>query len=439
VSSEELVSRPVLANTEVPGSVEIEVNPIPYEHTEVESERSLVEDGVLSKLQSEGLGPFSTEEAALGDVPEGTKAAEYVEGGGNTPDVGEGEDLSLVSEQASVASIEAEVSSASEEAEGTQTTSGCAVEYERRVIRALQAFSHCSQEQKQAWMDRALALEKQERFEDIVPTHFHRVVDLRVERKVAPALEEVESLFEGRKPAYTDLHIGTIIDHLFLSEHEKRDAHKVLAKITANLQALSVLDEHGQQIAGELIGQIRGMDGLFVYHCLMNFDMDYGQIRQFVEFLVDHDVIQKRLNRKDEDKKREWIRERLRERRQTESQVSWDDVREEYEQKFPRELEWIEHIHQDFVRQLPHQELHGGKMFKRVWTEMEDHDLTFMEFVLTHELELEEGSLFSYLARVMKSAKLLFEITAIPEFAVLERRILEKLAVIDARIVDDLW
>src|SRR5205823_13843833 len=68
-----------------------------------------------------------------------------------------------------------------------------------------------------------------------------------------------ESLGEpGRdEPVYMNVNIRTVIDHLLLPERERRDAHRRLAELTENLRALGVLDEHGRQIAGELIGKIR--------------------------------------------------------------------------------------------------------------------------------------------------------------------------------------
>jgi hypothetical protein len=202
---------------------------------------------------------------------------------------------------------------------------------------------------------------------------------------------------------------------------------------------MGVLDERGAQVKGDLIGKLRGVDGPFVYFFLMELDPSYEQCRFLVEYLVDHDVIQKRLNRKDEDKKQEWMRQRMRERRQSEPQVSWDDVRAEYERLFPRQPEWIEEVHQRFTQLIPHPELHGGKLFKNIWAQMEDHEMSFIQFVLEHDLEQEEGSLFTYLARVMKAARLLRETTQIAEFGQIETRIRHKLAAIDDRILDEIW
>ena len=65
--------------------------------------------------------------------------------------------------------------------------------------------------------------------------------------------------------------------------------------------------------------------------------------------------------------------------------------------------------------------------------------MTFMDFVHEHDLAYEEGSLFTYLARVMKTARMLYEVFEEPYFAELENRIRHKLAVIDERVMEGLW
>ena len=70
------------------------------------------------------------------------------------------------------------------------------------------------------------------------------------------------------------LNIRTVIDHLLLPDHLKWEAHKRLAQITRNLQALGVLDATGRQIDGEIIGQIRGLDGPFVWYALKDRVLD---------------------------------------------------------------------------------------------------------------------------------------------------------------------
>ena len=160
---------------------------------------------------------------------------------------------------------------------------------------------------------------------------------------------------------------------------------------------------------------MRGIDGQFVFHCLMSADMDYAFARGLVEYLVDHDVIHRLLSRKGDEKRREWILSRLRERRREESLVSWEDVEAEYEQKFPRELTPPEQRHAEFLARLPHPELHGGKKAKAIWATMEDEQQSFMDFVEREGLQSEEGNLFSYLIRVMKFAKMLFDATKLEE------------------------
>ena len=99
----------------------------------------------------------------------------------------------------------------------------------------------------------------------------------------------------------------------------------------------------------------------------------------------------------------------------------------------------IELVHQAFVSKLPHQELHGGKVFKDTWATIEDEKLSFLDYVERHDLAREEGQLFSYLARVMRVARMLREVTANPDFETLEMAVRERLAAIDARVLEGLW
>lgn len=248
----------------------------------------------------------------------------------------------------------------------------------------------------------------------------------------APAGDEVP---REPLPAYMNLNIVTVVDNLLLTERERQQQHKLLVQVTDNLRAIGVIDEHGRQVAGEMVGRLHGLDGLFVYYTLMNAQLEYDDCRALVEFMVEHNVIQRMLDRKDEDKRREWIRERLRERRRDNPLVSWEDVEEEYERNFPRELSRIELIHQEFCTQVPHPQLHGGKVHKNVWAQMEDQDLGFLEFVDRHRLAHEEGSLFSYLIRVMNFAKTLGEVTLMEQFTSLEERVRRCLSVVDIRLV----
>lgn len=236
-------------------------------------------------------------------------------------------------------------------------------------------------------------------------------------------------------PVYMKLDIVSVIDNLLLTDRKRRDAHKLLVQITENLRALGVLDEHGRQIAGEMIGSLQGLDGPFVYYTLMHHQLDMEQCRELVELLVDHDVVQRVLDKKANEKRKAWIRDRLRELRQEQPQATWEDAEEDYERKFPRELSAAEQIHQAFAAAVPHPELHGGKTQKRIWSRIEEEELGFLDFVDTHRLAHEEGSLFSYLARVMKTAAKLHDATSVEQFGTIAARVRDYLAVIDPRMV----
>lgn len=238
-------------------------------------------------------------------------------------------------------------------------------------------------------------------------------------------------------PASQNLNIKTVIDNLLLPDHERREAHKRLAMITRNLQALGVLDEHGRQVKGEIIGQVRGIDGTFVYYFLMNHEPSFELYRGLCEFLIDHGVIQRLLDKKDIEAKKEWCRNRLRELRRENPHVAWEDVEEEYDRAFPRELTPVEKIHQAFIALVPHPELHGGKSPKNVWATMEDSEKGFVDFVEEHELQREEGNLFSYLSRVMKVAKQLHEVSKLDDFAGIEASIRARLVEIDPRVANE--
>jgi hypothetical protein len=240
-----------------------------------------------------------------------------------------------------------------------------------------------------------------------------------------------------RPPPWLKLDIVAVVDNLLLGDRERRDAHKRLAHVTDNLRALGVVDEHGHQVAGEIIGKLHGLDGVFIYYLLMHHQLDYSDYRELCEFLVDHDIIQRQLDRKQEDKKAEWIRERLRERRRESPQISWQDVEEEYDREFPRALTKMELIHQEFASEVPHPELHGGKRPKTIWATIEDENIGFLEMVDRHRLAHEEGNLFTYLARVMKVAGKIHEATGLEQLADLERRIRSYLSVVDDRMVEE--
>jgi superfamily II DNA/RNA helicase len=251
------------------------------------------------------------------------------------------------------------------------------------------------------------------------------------------AVEDEAAARSEDEPAYLHLNISTVINHLLLPDRERRQGQRRLAQLTANMTALGVLDEHGKQVAGQMIGQIRGVDGLFVYYILGHHDLSYEEARQLCEFLLDDGTVQKILDREANEKRKEWIRNRLRERRREEPQVSWEDVEEEYEREFPRELTAVEKTHAEFVAKLPHPELHGGKHAKNVWATLEDANLGFMDFVEARGMQHEEGNLFSYLARVMRLAKMLAEVTTLGEFTLIESNIRGKLSAVDERILQE--
>jgi hypothetical protein len=240
-------------------------------------------------------------------------------------------------------------------------------------------------------------------------------------------------------PGTRRLDILSVIDNLLLGDAQKREAHKQLAMITRNLQAVGVLDSSGRQVGGEVIGKIRGLDGVFVHHVLTHAELDEASTRELLEFLVDHDAIQRIFDRKEREARRQWILERLRILRRENPHVTFEDVEEMYEEEHPRELTSMELLHRDFESRIPHPELHGGKRAKRIWAEIEDDDLTFTDYVDRHQLDDEEGSLFTYLARVMRAAKMLDEATGQPHFATVESAIRHKLAAIDERVLEGVW
>ncbi len=240
-------------------------------------------------------------------------------------------------------------------------------------------------------------------------------------------------------PKLRRLDIASVIEHLLMHPLDKYEAHKRLAMITRNLQALGVLNAQGAQVDGDLIGEVRGMDGCFVWYALTKRTLEDEQIRELVELLLDHDSIQRIFDRRAAAKRKEWILTRLRERRRENSLISFDDVEEEYWEKHPPELSYCEHLHQEFLSKVPHPELHGGKVQKTIWATIDDEDMTFSEYVTQEGLGQEEGSLFTYLARVMKGARMLNDVWEHPVFTDMESKIRNKLAAIDDRVLEGLW
>lgn len=247
-------------------------------------------------------------------------------------------------------------------------------------------------------------------------------------------LAERMAAAEASLPPSMRLDIVTMIDNLLLEDRERRGLHKTLAQLVENLRAIGVIDEHGTQISGMMIRQLQGMDGLFIWYALYNHSLDYVELRQLVEFLVDHDIIQRQLERKEEDKKKEWVKARLREMRMENPQVSWDDALAEWERDHPRQLTRIEEIFQEFSGVVPHPELHGGKRAKNVWALLEDNGMGFLEFVAAEHLQHEEGNLFSYLIRVMNFANKLGEASHLGELVNLADRVRAMLARVDIRV-----
>lgn len=235
------------------------------------------------------------------------------------------------------------------------------------------------------------------------------------------------------------LDMAQVIERLLLPEPKRRDAHRRLALITANLQALGVLNGAGRQVDGDVIGQIRGMDGVFVWYCLTRENLEPEHFVTLLECVVEHDAIQRIFDRRAAEVRRQWILARLRERRRENPQLTFEDVEEEYWEEHPPELSVVEQMHRRFEALLAHPELHGGKVQKAIWAEMATEDLTFTDYVEKHELGTEEGSLFTYLARVMKAARMLHEVMGHEAFAAVELAIRGRLAAVDERVLEGLW
>src|SRR5262249_37909626 len=102
------------------------------------------------------------------------------------------------------------------------------------------------------------------------PAALHSQTKITAEQILAIGLPDlaVEALpeeaapadLEKELPASFHLNIKTVIDHLLLDERERRDAAKRLAHVTANMKAMGIIDEHGAQVAGEVVGKLRGID-----------------------------------------------------------------------------------------------------------------------------------------------------------------------------------
>jgi hypothetical protein len=241
---------------------------------------------------------------------------------------------------------------------------------------------------------------------------------------------------EASLPPSMRLDTVTVIENLLLTERERKELLKTLSQLVDNMKAIGVLDEHGKQVSGDMIRSLQGMDGLLIYYVLFHHQLEYTELRELVEYLIDHDIVQRVLDRKGEDEKKEWMRTWLREQRMENPHVTWDDAEAKYMEMHPRPLTKIELIHSEFGAKVPHPELHGGKKPKNVWAQLEDGGFSFLEFVDKHGLEHEEGSLFSYLIRVMNFAGKLYEASQLSEFEDMAERVKNLLGRIDLRLVD---
>jgi hypothetical protein len=256
--------------------------------------------------------------------------------------------------------------------------------------------------------------------------------------KLAPdSVEARMATAEASLPPSMRLDIATVIENLLLDDRDRVALQKTLAQLVDNMKALGVIDETGKQISGEMIRKLQGMDGLFIFYVLFNHQLDYVELRQLIEYLIDHDAIQRLLDKKDDEVKREWCRTKLRELRDSNPHITWEDVEAEWDKAHPRPLTRVELIQSELAGKVPHPELHGGRKPKNVWATLEDSGLTFLEFVEKHGLEHEEGNLFSYLVRVMNFARKLGEASQLSEFEDMAERVQKLLARVDVRMVDD--
>jgi hypothetical protein len=239
---------------------------------------------------------------------------------------------------------------------------------------------------------------------------------------------------EASLPPSMRLDVVTVIDHLLLEPRARAELHKVLAMLVDNMKAIGVIDEHGKQVRGEMIKDLQGMDGLFVYHLLRNEQLDYEDYRAVVELLVDHEAVQRIFDRKTEDVKREWCRAKLRELREANGQAQWEDAEAAWDRDHPYEPSRMEQALARFCAEVPHPELHGGKKQKRIWAMMEDDKLGFLDVVEREGIQHEEGSLFSYLIRCMNTARKLGEASELSQFTELAEKLKLVLAAVDARL-----
>ncbi len=247
---------------------------------------------------------------------------------------------------------------------------------------------------------------------------------------VAPVREAEASL-----PAYMRLNIVTVVDNLLLSEGAKLQMHKLLAQVTDNLRAIGVIDEHGQQIAGEMIRKLHGMDGLFI---VLRADERAARVRAVPRA----DRVPGRARHHPEAARPQGRGQAARvdpraSARAPQGQPAGElgGRRGGVRARVPARARLdIELMHQRFSATVPHPQLHGGKMYKNIWAQIEDGNLTFLDFVERHRLQHEEGSLFSYLIRVMNFAKNLSEATFMEQFTNIEQRVRSCLSMVEMRL-----
>ena len=103
---------------------------------------------------------------------------------------------------------------------------------------------------------------------------------------------------EASLPPSMRLDIVTVIDNLLLSDRDRKELQKTLAQLVDNMRAIGVLDEHGTQVSGDMIRSLQGMDGLLIFYMLFNYQLEYIELRELVEYLLDNDIVQRLLDRK---------------------------------------------------------------------------------------------------------------------------------------------
>ncbi|HEU4615222.1 MAG TPA: DEAD/DEAH box helicase, partial [Kofleriaceae bacterium] len=106
--------------------------------------------------------------------------------------------------------------------------------------------------------------------------------DLTEAKLAGSDAEQRMAVAEASLPPSMRLDIVTVIDNLLLTERERKELQKILAQLVANMRAIGVLDEHGHQVSGQMIRDLQGMDGLFIYYVLFNHQLEYVELRQLV-------------------------------------------------------------------------------------------------------------------------------------------------------------